>query len=89
MILQGFPTAKIPALVSETPNHLLTDLAGSAVSMPVLLALVMSTISAVDWRRATINDAPQDSDVEAALEAFNMMSAAPANVEPQRKKLKV
>ena len=85
MILQGFPIANLPALVRETPNHLLNDLAGNAVSMPVLLALVMSTVSAVDWRRATIHDAPQDSDVEVALEAFNMMLAAPASAEPQGK----
>ena len=57
--------------------------------MPALLALAMSTVSAVDWRRATIKDALQDSDVEAALEAFSMMLAAPASAEPQRGKLKV
>ena len=63
-------------LVAETPNHLLTDLAGNAVSLPVTLALVMSTISALDWRPQ--NDAPEDSDVVAALEAFNTLASGRA-----------
>ena len=88
MILQGFPIAKMPALVEATSNCILGDLAGNAVSLPVLLALVMSTIAAVDWRDVTISDV-QDLDVDTALLAFEVMTASgPADAAPQRKKLK-
>ena len=50
LIFQGFPTAAVPDLVDETPQHVLAELAGNAVSVPVLLALLMSVVVAVDWR---------------------------------------
>ena len=73
MILQGFPVAKIPALVNAHHQHFLMDLAGNAVSLPVLLALMMSTISAVSWRHTTLNDVSHDSDIAVALAAFDVL----------------
>ena len=50
--LQGFPILEerlAPVLDSESESFL-TDLAGNMVSTPVLLALLLSTISALSWR---------------------------------------
>ena len=52
MLLQGYPTAAVPDLVAATSNHQLAILAGNAVSVPVLLALMMASVAAVDWRPA-------------------------------------
>ena len=47
------------------------DLSGNMVSLPVLLALIQSTLVAIPWQVAA--DAPEvagDSDVEEALSLF-------------------
>ena len=51
--LQGFPILEksvAPVLEGESESFL-TDLAGNMVSTPVLLALVLSTMSALSWRQ--------------------------------------
>ena len=50
MLLQGYPMACVPEQVANTSNNQLATLAGNAVSVPVLLALMMAAVAAVDWR---------------------------------------
>ena len=50
--LQGFPIHEksvAPVLVSESESFL-TETAGNMVSTPILLALLLSTMSALSWR---------------------------------------
>ena len=49
MVLQGFPVAKVSDLVDRTPNHVMADLAGNMVAVPVLLALLMAAVACVHW----------------------------------------
>ena len=50
--LHGFPIFEesIKPLLDNESEAFLTDLAGNMVSTPVLLALLMSTISSLSWR---------------------------------------
>ena len=50
--LQGFPILEesMANLLDSESESFLTDLAGNMVSTPVLLALLLSTISALSWR---------------------------------------
>ena len=71
LLLNGFPFALMPEEPKWTQSFL-TDLSGNMVSLPVLLALIQSTLTAVPWQ--AIADAPEvadDSDVEAALSFFD------------------
>ena len=47
MVLQGFPIAKVSDLVDRTSNHVMADLAGNMVAVPVLLALMMAAVACV------------------------------------------
>ena len=49
MMLQGFPVKQVSDLVAKTPQKLLQDIAGNMVSNPVLLLLLMSAVSCLDW----------------------------------------
>ena len=48
-MLQGFPVKQVSDLVAKTPQKLLQDIAGSMVTNPVLLLLLMSAVSCLDW----------------------------------------
>jgi len=72
LLLQGFPVAAVAAMVENTPNHVMADLAGNMVAVPVLLALLMAAVACVDWRGVgdTVGDTDDESDIEAATLAF-------------------
>ena len=72
LLFQGWPSSLI---VDDdvASDRLLGDLAGNAVSLPVLLALVLSTFHAVPWRIAR-TDMPSPStnaDVDEALQLLS------------------
>ena len=48
-MLQGFPVKQVWDLAAKTPQKLLQDIAGNMVTNPVLLLLLMSTVSCLDW----------------------------------------
>ena len=80
LLFNGFPFALMPANRQWTQS-LLTDLSGNMVSLPVLLALIQSTLTAVPWQ--AIADAPEvadDSDVEMALSFFESVVEAHAGL---------
>jgi hypothetical protein len=51
--LQGFPILEksVAPVLEDESESFLTDLAGNMVSTPVLLALLLSTMSALSWRQ--------------------------------------
>ena len=73
MVLQGFPIAAVSDLVERTSNHVMADLAGNMVAVPVLLALLMSAVACVHWREEQNTPEDEPSDLEAALAAFNTL----------------
>ena len=78
LLFNGFPIARMPEEPTWTQS-LMTDLSGNMVSLPVLLALIQSTLTAVPWQ--AVADAPEvadDNDVEAALSFFDATVALPA-----------
>ena len=104
MILQGFPTAAVSDLVNKTKRGTVSDIAGSMVSAPVSLALIMAMIASVHWRgagaeKASLQAADSDDDeiIGSAMFAFGMLSrpspqkklcAESPIQETQRKKIK-
>jgi hypothetical protein len=70
LLLQGFPTSRVP--VDAFPESFMQDLAGNAMAVPVVLAVLMASFCAIHWREATAEDAPAatQADVDAALAAF-------------------
>ena len=72
LLFQGWPASLLDD-DDAVNDRLLGDLAGNAVSLPVQLALVLSTICALPWRTA-LTDMPSPStndDVEAALQLLS------------------
>ena len=71
MIFMGWPITNvdIPGWVSE---NMLQSLAGNAVSPPVLLSLVMSTLKAVSWAAPDADEVDEDED-ETAVHIMNML----------------
>ena len=72
LLFQGWPSSLI-ADDDVASDRLLGDLAGNAVSLPVQLAMVLSTFHAVPWRIAR-TDMPSPStnaDVDDALQLLS------------------
>jgi site-specific DNA-cytosine methylase len=71
MLLQGWPIGRVNCV--GVSNALLQDLAGNAMSPPVLLAVMMATIFAVSWKcdeGEDGQDQTSNDDVERALSVF-------------------
>ena len=58
LLFQGFPLEQLPPTCGAGSNRLRQDLAGNAVSLPVMLALVLSSVHAVTWR------SPRDANAQ-------------------------
>ena len=91
MVLQGFPIAKVSDLVNTTTNHLMADIAGNMVALPVLLALMMSAVACVSWREdQNAPGAPEPKDLEDALAAFHALDTSGSTGEvPAQKRVKL
>ena len=80
MILQGWPIESVD-LPLWADTRFLQDLAGCGTALPVLLALVMSTLSALTFTNENFvpdHDLAEDSHVQEALELLaSMTSSAP------------
>ena len=72
LLLQGFPTSRVP--IDAFPESLLQDLAGNAMAVPVVLAVLMASFCAIHWRDATAEDAPAatQADVDVSLAAYEL-----------------
>ena len=67
MALQGFPIAVIDDMAgtltaSDLKEGFLTDLAGNMVSVPVMLAIAMSTFASVSWAPAPVEGEDQEEE---------------------------
>ena len=75
-MFQGWPVSKVPdhGIVTE---RLMTDFAGNAVALPVLLALVLSTLTAITWTDPApqVHNASTDDEVADALRIFEDMNS--------------
>ena len=76
MCLQGLPAAAAADVAENTPNHVMADLAGIMVGVPVMMALLMAAAACVDWRAAvdTVGGADDDSGINAAALAFMLLA---------------
>ena len=77
MLLQGFPIAAVSDLVQKTPNSVMADLAGNMVAVPVLLALLMSSVACVHWRA---NDADEEGQQQASSDESSESSSSGLDV---------
>ena len=79
LVLQGFLVALIPDVVNSTPESLMTNLAGNAMSLPVVLVLLMSLFASVSWASTTAvaASASTEEDENEALAAFSRLASAP------------
>lgn len=79
LVLQGFPIGLRPDLTAEFTEGFMQDLAGNMMTLPVLLAMVVSTIAALPWKDTGSSKLPPPSsaaDVSAALDAFLSLGAS-------------
>jgi hypothetical protein len=60
--------------IDAFPESLLQDLAGNAMAVPVVLAVLMASFCAIHWRDATAEDAPAatQADVDVSLAAYEL-----------------
>ena len=77
MLLQGFPIAAVPDLVQKQPNSVMADLGGNMVAVPVLFALLMSSVACVHWRA---NNADEDGQQQASSDESSESSSSELDV---------
>ena len=63
LMFQGFPLSKRQDLASTFSDSLMQELAGNAMTLPVVLGLLMSTFAAVPWA-AVCQVAPPSTDAQ-------------------------
>lgn len=80
LVVQGFPIGLRPDLTTEFTEGFMQDLAGNMMTLPVLLAMVVSTIAALPWKDTGSSKLPpppaSQSEVAAALESFLALRGA-------------
>ena len=79
LVVQGFPIGLRPDLTTEFTEGFMQDLAGNMMTLPVLLAMVVSTIAALPWKGTGGKLPPppaSQSEVAAALESFLALRGA-------------
>jgi site-specific DNA-cytosine methylase len=54
LLLQGFPVGRTQALADSVAESFLQDLAGNAMALPVVLAVLMATVAAVSWKSGRV-----------------------------------
>jgi len=64
LLFQGYPISEVKELLASHSEGLLQDLAGNAVALPVLLAVVQSTLEAISWRKVRIREGASSSSAE-------------------------
>jgi site-specific DNA-cytosine methylase len=85
-LMHGFPVAMpcLQQLVDATPENVMTDLAGNMVSLPVILAMLMSAIAALSWRRESDAAAapslePPSDALDAAFQLLSSLQPLPSD----------
>lgn len=80
LLVQGFPIGLRPDLTTEFTEGFMQDLAGNMMTLPVLLAMVVSTIAALPWKGTGNTKLPpppaSQAEVAAALESFLALQGA-------------
>ena len=51
LMIQGFPICRVDAANGAVPERFLQDLAGNAMTLHVLLAVVQSAMAALAWKK--------------------------------------
>lgn len=93
MRLQGYPLAKVPALVRRTPESVMQDIGGNMMASVVPLALLQSALVAIRWCDVGSVAAPTGDDVDAAMSVFAATQshpeekAKPSRSEAKRRKI--
>ena len=78
-LMHGFPVAMpcLQKLVDATAESVMTDLAGNMVSLPVMLAILMSAIAVLSWRRESDAEAAESDALDAAFKlVFSLQPSA-------------
>lgn len=74
LLLQGFPITRVER-IDAFSEAFLQDLAGNAMALPVVLAVLMASFCAVNWKETSAEAAPaaSDADVGAAWAALTKL----------------
>ena len=90
MILHGYPIAAVPDLVARSSNNMMSDLAGNMASPPVILALMMASVAAVEWNKDSGQQArleeEEASQIGAAMFAFDLLARTGKRASSPEKK---
>ena len=71
--LQGFPLSAVDGDIEDVLESFLHDLAGNAMSLPVLLAVVASAFLAVDWEVGDIATSTSE-EIHDAMAIFRALA---------------
>ena len=93
LMLQGYPVALVKEAVDTSSEALLTDLAGNAMAVPIVLAILVSASISLSWRKSDASETRQSTseELESATALLSMFaSLADAedddNLRPKRAK---
>ena len=92
-MLQGYPVALVKEAVDTSSEALLTDLAGNAMAVPIVLAILVSASISLSWRKSDASETRQSTSEEldnatALLSMFASLADAEDddNLRPKRAK---
>ena len=93
LLFLGFPVKRSPEAVGSASDRLMTDLAGNMMALPVLLAIVMSTLASLSWRpNEQIPQQATEDEVMLVLHALQscrgLQSSSVEQAAPQAKRAK-
>ncbi len=85
LLIQGYPTTLVPALVHNSSESLMQNVAVTMVASPVLLSIVQATFASVPWKHGPKAACTSQGDVDAALLLVGLSGAE----KPCEKKSKI
>ena len=72
MVIQGFPIHRVPNLVANASEHLLTSLAGNMMASTVPLALMACLFESLQWNFTDPGCVTSQEEVDDAMQMFNL-----------------
>ena len=79
LLVQGYPTAKIPNLCAGVSERLKQDIAGNMMASPIALAILQSFATAVDWQHVPQAATSSEADVQLAMSVFAVSNNSTAD----------
>lgn len=74
LVLQGYPVCRVGAQADAMPERFLQDLAGNAMTLHVLLAVVQTAMAVLTWKTGKSKDEiSEKGEIDAAYALFDKL----------------